>query len=77
MEPHFGNPSGKLSNDMAGLSVSKFSSDPKSLADLFLKKVLARMDANREASKLANDLAHVCNLSAAEAARDREGNKKP
>jgi len=32
--------------------VSEFPRAPKTIADLFLKKVLARMEANREATKL-------------------------
>lgn len=37
---------------------------PENPGDLFLKRVLARLDANREASKLANDMAHVCAFEA-------------
>jgi predicted RNA polymerase sigma factor len=38
--------------------------DPKAVADLFLKKVLTRLEANRESWKLAESLAHLVNPAA-------------
>ncbi len=52
MERHFGNPSGRLLT----------SQNP---GDMFLKKVLARMAANREATKLLSKvMPHIANEAA-------------
>ena len=45
--------------------MSEFPRDPKIIADLFLKKVLARMEANREATRLLSKaMPHIVNEAA-------------